>query len=114
VDGVAADAQAQGLMHLGSFYVNMSQSSTAPPNALHSSNHQQQQLSMNGVRRSCDGGSGDSNDSNGSMGGNCNGSMGGNCNGSYRPAPRTQHLASRLYARSGNQVGLGQTSVMPW
>lgn len=115
-EGAAADAQAAGLMHLGSFYVNPSMSSTTNPMI---------QL-VNSHSHSTD-------DSVGSGGGGGEGSTpcskcgavgigvpgaccGGGNNGqqqqqngvvqcsSYRPAPRTPYMASRLYTMNGSVV----------
>jgi hypothetical protein len=100
VDGVAADAQAQGLMHLGSYYVNLS-CSTDPPG-----------LTMNGsdaqANSSNTHSSGDSLQKQAQQPSSSSGGSNGHAHTSvsYRPAPRTPYMASRLYNLSGSQVRL--------
>ena len=94
LDAVAGNAAAQGLIHLGSFYVNSS-TSTATPGAFNSGDMQHSNGSGSGEKsltKQHPNGSGSSGLYSGLA--------------SYRPAPRTAYMASRLYGMSGSQVGL--------
>lgn len=110
MDGAAADAQAQGLIHLGSFYLNCSSSSTYPmvhgadaSNTLNGSS-----MHSSGAGGSFgSGGSGHSGSRKHGLGsaGASSGCGGSGGYGGYRPAPRTPYMASKLYAMTGSKVG---------
>lgn len=87
-------------MHLGSYYVNLS-CSTAPPGVtIHGSDGL--------VHSSSTHGSGDSLQKQVQQQSSSSGGSNGHAHtaGSYRPAPRTPYMASRLYNLSGSQVRL--------
>lgn len=104
VDAVAANAAAQGLIHLGSYYVNSS-ASTAPLGGLNGMNGNGSSMNGSDMQHSSSGsGSGRGlRQQQQQQPGSSKGPYG--VPGSYRPAPRTLYTVSRLYAMSGSQVG---------
>lgn len=107
MDGAAADAQAQGLIHLGSFYINCSSSSTNP--MVHGADASDTlnggSMHSSGAGGSFgSGGSGHSGSRKHGLLGSGSGSGGGGYSG-YRPAPRTPYMASKLYTMTGSKVG---------
>lgn len=108
VDVAAADALARGLMHLGSYYVNETCSTVPPGLSIHSDD----MPSLNSSTHSS--GSGDSlrkqpqqqqQHSNGSSNGLA---------GTYRPAPRTSYIVSKLYNMPSQVRCTSGCSQRPW